>query len=142
MPALSTSVFLGFPFRFPLGRPGVILALAAVEHDGVNRAFARCTFLVPVPQGDSLATLNWHLIEQCLRDPVERTCGKPATRQELLSDDRVAFPCATSTLGQTIGIAQQHPNITISALGTGGVDCEFTLLTLATTPYISTAIYG
>jgi transposase len=76
-----------------LFREHFCLVRRANEKGHVERllGFARRKFLVPVPQVDSLATLNRQLIEQGQRDLEERTRGKPATRQELLPDDQAAF---------------------------------------------------
>lgn len=52
---------------------------------------ARKRFLVPVPNVDSIETLNRHLIEACRRDLDERTRGRPGTKRELLRDDSAAF---------------------------------------------------
>ena len=53
--------------------------------------FARRNFLVPVPQVDSLETLNRQLREDCQSDLQERTRGKPAPKGELLVEDQAAF---------------------------------------------------
>ena len=53
--------------------------------------FARRNFLVPVPQVDSLATLNRQLREGCQSDLQQRTRGKPASKVELLVEDQAAF---------------------------------------------------
>jgi hypothetical protein len=53
--------------------------------------FARRNFLVPVPQVDSLESLNEQLRQQCLADLTEQTRGKPAPKHELLAEDRAAF---------------------------------------------------
>ena len=50
--------------------------------------FGRSTFLVPVPRVDSLETLNRDLEESCRKDLSHRSRGKPAPKQELLSDER------------------------------------------------------
>ena len=52
---------------------------------------ARKRFLVPVPDVDSIETLNQHLIEACRRDLDERTRGRSGTKRELLRDDAAAF---------------------------------------------------
>jgi transposase len=52
---------------------------------------ARKRFLVPVPDVDSIETLNRHLIEACHRDLDERTRGRSGTKRELLRDDATAF---------------------------------------------------
>lgn len=53
--------------------------------------FARRNFLVPVPQVDSLVTLNHSLRERCGADLAERTRGKPASKGDLLREDQAAF---------------------------------------------------
>ena len=53
--------------------------------------FARRNFLVPPPQVDSLESLNEQLRQQCRNDLREQTRGKPACKQELLTDDQAAF---------------------------------------------------
>ncbi len=53
--------------------------------------FARRSFLVPVPQVDSLETLNRQLREGCQSDLQQRTRGKPAPKGELLVEDQAAF---------------------------------------------------
>jgi len=53
--------------------------------------FARRSFLVPVPQVDSLATLNGQLCEGCRSDLQQQTRGKPAPKGELLAEDQSAF---------------------------------------------------
>jgi transposase len=65
----------------------------ANEKGNVERLLgtARKRFLVPVPDVDSLATLNKHLIESCRRDLDERTRGRSGTKRELLEDDKAAF---------------------------------------------------
>ena len=52
---------------------------------------SRKRFMVPVPDVDSLATLNKNLIASCRRDLDERTRGRSGTRPELLADDKAAF---------------------------------------------------
>ena len=52
---------------------------------------ARKRFLVPVPDVDSLETLNRHLLEACRRDLDERTRGRSGTKSELLRDDSAAL---------------------------------------------------
>lgn len=76
-----------------LFREHVCLVRRANEKGHVERllGFARRKFLVPVPQVDSLTTLNRQLIEGCQRDLGERTRGKPATKRELLPADQAAF---------------------------------------------------
>ena len=51
----------------------------------------RKRFLVPVPDVESIETLNRHLIESCRRDLNERTRGRSGTKRELLQDDSAAF---------------------------------------------------
>jgi transposase len=41
--------------------------------------YVRRNFLVPLPQADSFATLNAHLLEACQRDDVRRVQGQPDT---------------------------------------------------------------
>lgn len=53
--------------------------------------FARRKFLVPVPQVDSLETLNQQLLEGCRSDLEDRTRGKPAPKRDLLREDQAAF---------------------------------------------------
>lgn len=53
--------------------------------------FARRSFLVPVPEVDSLETLNEQLRASCLADLSERTRGKSAAKSELLREDQAAF---------------------------------------------------
>ena len=52
---------------------------------------ARKRFLVPVPDVDSIETLNRRLVEACRRDLDERTRGRSGTKRELLQDDSAAF---------------------------------------------------
>ncbi len=52
---------------------------------------ARKRFLVPVPDVDSIETLNRHLIEACRRDLDKRTRGRSGTKRELFRDDSAAF---------------------------------------------------
>ena len=69
------------------------LVRRANEKGHVERlvGFARRNFLVPVPQIDSLETLNQQLRERCLADLAERTRGKPAPKSDLLQEDQAAF---------------------------------------------------
>jgi transposase len=69
------------------------LVRRANEKGHVERliGFARRNFLVPVPQVESLATLNEQLRQRCLADLAERTRGKPAPKSELLQEDQAAF---------------------------------------------------
>lgn len=53
--------------------------------------FARRNFLVPPPQVDSLETLNEQLRQQCVANLTEQARGKPAPKQDLLSEDQSAF---------------------------------------------------
>jgi transposase len=52
---------------------------------------ARKSFLVPVPQVESLETLNASLRAGCLADLERRTRGRDGSKKELLVDDRAAF---------------------------------------------------
>ena len=69
------------------------LVRRANEKGHVERllGFARRKFLVPVPQVDSLETLNRQLLAGCDGDLDERTRGKPAPKRELLREDQAAF---------------------------------------------------
>jgi hypothetical protein len=69
------------------------LVRRANEKGHVERllGFARRSFLVPVPQVDSLESLNEHLRERCLGDLAERTRGKSAPKGQLLLEDQAAF---------------------------------------------------
>lgn len=69
------------------------LVRRANEKGHVERllGFARRKFLVPVPQVDSLESLNQQLIEGCQADLAERTRGKPAPKRDLLPEDQAAF---------------------------------------------------
>lgn len=69
------------------------LVRRANEKGHVERllGFARRKFLVPVPQLDSLESLNQQLIEGCQADLAERTRGKPAPKRDLLPEDQAAF---------------------------------------------------
>jgi transposase len=60
------------------------------EKGNVERllGFARRSFLVPVPQVDSLETLNRQLREGCQSDLQHRTRGKSACKGELLVEDQ------------------------------------------------------
>ena len=51
---------------------------------------ARRRFLVPVPDVDSIESLNHRLLESCRQDLDERTRGRSGTKRELLRDDLVA----------------------------------------------------
>jgi transposase len=69
------------------------LVRRANEKGHVERllGFARRKFLVPVPQVDSLESLNQQLCEGCRADLAERTRGKPVSKRELLPEDQAAF---------------------------------------------------
>lgn len=53
--------------------------------------FARRNFLVPVPQVDSLDTLNRQLQKSCQSDLQQQTRGKSAPKSELLVEDQAGF---------------------------------------------------
>jgi len=76
-----------------LFREHFCLVRRANEKGNVERllGFARRSFLVPVPEVDSLETLNRQLLAGCERDLEERTRGKPASKRDLLRDDQAAF---------------------------------------------------
>lgn len=69
------------------------LVRRANEKGHVERllGFARRKFLVPVPQVDSLETLNQQLLAGCQTDLAERTRGKPVPKRDLLREDQAAF---------------------------------------------------
>ena len=69
------------------------LVRRANEKGHVERlvGFARRNFLVPVPQVESLETLNQQLRERCLADLAEQTRGKLAPKSDLLVEDQAAF---------------------------------------------------
>jgi transposase len=69
------------------------LVRRANEKGHVERllGFARRSFLVPVPQVESLEVLNQQLRERCLADLAERTRGRPAPKSALLREDQAAF---------------------------------------------------
>jgi transposase len=69
------------------------LVRRANEKGHVERlvGFARRNFLVPVPQVDSLETLNATLRQCCLANLAERTRGKSGPKEELLVDDQSHF---------------------------------------------------
>jgi hypothetical protein len=74
------------------------LVRRANEKGHVERllGFARRQFLVPVPQVESLESLNTQMRERCVADLNERTRGKAAAKRELLTEDEAAFlplPC-------------------------------------------------
>ena len=52
---------------------------------------ARRRFLVPVPDVESIETLNRQLVDSCRWDLSERTRGRSGTKRELLQDDSAAF---------------------------------------------------
>lgn len=76
-----------------LFREHFCLVRRANEKGHVERllGFARRSFLVPVPQVDSLESLNAQLRTRCLADLSERTRGKPAPKGQLLLEDQAAF---------------------------------------------------
>ena len=53
--------------------------------------FARRSFLVPVPQVDSLETLNGQLRESCRSDLQQQTRGKPTSKGKLLVEDQAVL---------------------------------------------------
>ena len=69
------------------------LVRRANEKGHVERllSYARKNFLVPVPQVDSLATLNKMLIERCRANLQHRTRGKSGTKEELLAEEKSVF---------------------------------------------------
>lgn len=69
------------------------LARRANEKGHVERLLgcARKSFLVPVPQVESLSVLNDALRLQCQRDLEHRTRGRVGTKGQLLADDQAAF---------------------------------------------------
>jgi transposase len=50
--------------------------------------FSRRNFLVPVPETDSLESLNARLAERCRKDLDRQLRGKPATKGELLAEEQ------------------------------------------------------
>ena len=76
-----------------LFREHFCLVRRANEKGHVERllGFARRSFLVPVPQIESLESLNTQLRERCLADLTARTRGKPAPKGPLLLEDQAAF---------------------------------------------------
>ena len=76
-----------------LFREHFCLVRRANEKGHVERllGFARRSFLVPVPDVDSLETLNRQLLERCRQDLEQHTRGKAATKRELLVEDQAAF---------------------------------------------------
>jgi len=69
------------------------LVRRANEKGHVERliGFARRSFLVPVPQVESLEALNQQLREKCLADLAQRTRGKPSPKCDLLVEDQAVF---------------------------------------------------
>lgn len=60
--------------------------------------FARRNFLVPIPQVESLETLNVELIEHCRRDLQRQLRGKPTSKESLLAEEQkmlLAIPSHT-----------------------------------------------
>ncbi len=53
--------------------------------------FARRNFLVPIPEVESLETLNTQLTEHCHRDLQRQLRGKPATKELLLTEEQNAM---------------------------------------------------
>ena len=53
--------------------------------------YARRNFLVPVPRVDCLEKLNVQLAECCQQDLQRQLRGKPASKEELLSEERTHF---------------------------------------------------
>jgi transposase len=53
--------------------------------------FARRNYLVPVPQVDSLESLNAELVQCLQKDLKRRLRGKPATKEELLAEELKVF---------------------------------------------------
>ena len=76
-----------------LFREHFCLVRRANEKGHVERllGFARRSFLVPVPQVESLKALNEQLRQQCLTDLNQRTRGKLAPKSDLLIEDQAAF---------------------------------------------------
>jgi transposase len=76
-----------------LFREHFCLVRRANEKGHVERlvGFARRNFLVPVPQVESLETLNQQLRERCLADLADQTRGKPAPKSDLLVEDQSVF---------------------------------------------------
>lgn len=76
-----------------LFREHFCLVRRANEKGHVERllGFARRSFLVPIPQVDSLESLNSHLRERGLSDLAAQTRGKPAPKSQLLLEDQAAF---------------------------------------------------
>ena len=69
------------------------LVRRANEKGHVERllGFARRSFLVPVPDVNSLTELNERLLAACEVDLSKHTRGKPACKQKLLVEDQAAF---------------------------------------------------
>jgi transposase len=76
-----------------LFREHFCLVRRANEKGHVERllGFARRSFLVPVPNVDSLESLNQTLLDRCRQDLEQRTRGKPGTKRERLTEDHAAF---------------------------------------------------
>jgi len=53
--------------------------------------FARRNFLVPIPEVDTLEELNAELEARCRQDLARQVRGKPATKAELLAEERSAL---------------------------------------------------
>jgi transposase len=53
--------------------------------------YSRRNFLVPIPETDSLEGLNAELAEQCRQDMRRKLRGKPATKEELLTEEQTWF---------------------------------------------------
>lgn len=53
--------------------------------------YARCNFMVPVPQVADYDELNAYLLERCRSDLVRRTSGQTRTKEDLLREDQAAF---------------------------------------------------
>ena len=53
--------------------------------------YARRNYLVPVPETDSLEGLNAQLQERCCKDLGRKLRGKPATKEELLVEEKTWF---------------------------------------------------
>ena len=69
------------------------LVRRANEKGNVERLLgcARRQFLVPVPQVDSLESLNQSLVERCQADLQHQSRGKPDCKHGLLVEDQAAF---------------------------------------------------
>lgn len=53
--------------------------------------FARANYLVPVPQTDSLQTLNRELLARCRQDLERQLRGKPDSKAHLLAEERASM---------------------------------------------------